>query len=212
VIVAERQLKGRGRLGRSWQSDTPGNLYLSVAVALAEPLAQSCARLPLVAGLAAANAIMELAPSLRAPLRLKWPNDLLLCGKKVGGILCELVDRSSLAIVGLGLNLGPTIFKGSLTSTAATLSDSLNSPLLPEEAGAEFIAELENKLAFFQSMPMSCLVDSWTLKAEPFGRRVRVGALEGMTEGLDSQGRLLLRSAAGDLIPVVGGVVEETAS
>ncbi|MCU0660881.1 MAG: biotin--[acetyl-CoA-carboxylase] ligase [Myxococcota bacterium] len=208
VVVADTQLEGRGRLGRSWQSNIAGNLYLSVAIPLRAPLSDSVPRLPLVAGLAAADALIELAPSLGERLRLKWPNDVLVSGKKLGGILCELLPQRSMAIVGLGLNLRPASFDEQHAPTATSMTDHLEAPLGVEEVAAAFVAGLEAQLAFFCAKPMEALVARWTAWAEPPGRRVRVGEVEGFTAGLDSEGRLRVQTDQGELVSISGGVVE----
>lgn len=209
VVVADRQLAGRGRLGRSWLSGTVGNLYLSVAVALGEPLEAAVTRLPLVAGLAVRQSLVLLAPQLDPHATLKWPNDLMLSGRKAGGLLCELVPQRSLAIVGLGLNLRPTRFTADLSDVATSVSDHLDNPVLAEEVAGAFVARLEAQLLTFSKLPVSRLVAHWTAVAEPFGRRVRMGALVGHTVALDSDGRLLLRSDDGVVTAMVGGVVED---
>lgn len=105
VIVAEGQRGGRGRLGRSWESPYGTNLYASVI--LRPALAPDAApRLTPVVGAALAEAIGRVVPSVR--IAIKWPNDLLIDGKKVGGILSEasiLGGRLEYVVVGFGLNV-----------------------------------------------------------------------------------------------------------
>ena len=107
AVLAERQTAGRGRRGRAWQSPLGRNLYLSLAVPF--PFGGSGLEgLSLVAGLAVASALDRLG--LPQPVGLKWPNDLWIGGRKVGGILIELagdLDAASVAVIGVGLNLAP---------------------------------------------------------------------------------------------------------
>ncbi len=101
VVVAGEQAQGRGRRGRSWVSE-PGGLYMSVV--LRPKLGMSeVPFLSFAGGIAVAERLMESG----APVRLKWPNDLLLNGKKVGGILCESLGNreQAFALVGVGINL-----------------------------------------------------------------------------------------------------------
>lgn len=102
VIIAEEQTKGRGTKGRSWYSVHGKGLYLSVIL---RPEGPDISLLPLVAGLAAKEAVMS---ATGLDIRLKWPNDLICEKKKLGGILCEsnfLGNRVNYVIVGIGMNL-----------------------------------------------------------------------------------------------------------
>src|SRR5262249_30258440 len=119
VVIAESQTGGRGRLGRQWHSPPGVNLYCSLVLRPAVPLAvMPC--LALVAGLGVADAVREVAP-LRPGL--KWPNDVLVGGRKVAGILTELeaeVERVHHVIAGVGVNLngGPGDFPPELATKA----------------------------------------------------------------------------------------------
>ena len=122
VVVADEQVAGRGRAGRVWSSPPGLGLWLSVVArppALPEPAA-----LPLLVGLEAARA---LDPFLDGdPVQVKWPNDLLLHGRKVGGILCEAVwagDAPAFVVVGIGVNVlhGPEDFPAELRHRATSV-------------------------------------------------------------------------------------------
>ena len=100
VVLAESQSSGRGRLGRSWVSPPNKNLYLSIVLRVEMPAAE-LPRLSLLAGVAACDAVSEWHAAT-----IKWPNDILIDGRKVGGILTEIEGREgSCPIVGIGLNL-----------------------------------------------------------------------------------------------------------
>ena len=105
VVIAERQTAGRGRMGRAWHSPSGVNLYCTIVLRPAIPLAE-VPRLSLVAGVAAAEAIEREAPGLVA---LKWPNDLWLGGRKAGGIIAEAVTSSrqelQCVLLGIGINV-----------------------------------------------------------------------------------------------------------
>ena len=98
IVVADRQAQGRGRRGRRWMSDTERGLWFTVAHHAGLVVPQV---LPLRAGLAVAEALEAVAPSVR--IQVKWPNDLAIGGRKLGGILCERVHEA--VLVGIGLNL-----------------------------------------------------------------------------------------------------------
>ena len=99
VVVADRQSAGRGRRGRSWVSDTPLGLWFTV---VADAAAGGTPVLPLRVGLGVARALESVVTGLR--VEIKWPNDLLAGGKKLGGVLCEQCGETVLAGVGLNLN------------------------------------------------------------------------------------------------------------
>ena len=98
IVVADRQAQGRGRRGRPWVSDTESGLWFTAVQDAALPELEV---LPLRAGLAVAEALESVAPSVR--IQVKWPNDLVVNGRKLGGILCERVQDA--VLVGIGLNL-----------------------------------------------------------------------------------------------------------
>lgn len=131
VVLAESQLSGRGTKGRSWFSSKGQGLYLSVVL---RPEDRSPALLPFVAGLALREAILA---STGLDVRLKWPNDLTLEGRKLAGILCESSWSGShlnFVILGLGLNVGheEADFPEDLRGTATSLRLALGKP--PDKA------------------------------------------------------------------------------
>ena len=108
VVVADQQCEGRGRMARQWFSPPGVNLYFSLLLRPDVELARA-ASLPLVAGLAVAEAIERIAPEVRP--EIKWPNDILCGGKKLCGVLCEMqaeTDRVCHVILGLGVNVNLT--------------------------------------------------------------------------------------------------------
>lgn len=116
VVVAERQTAGRGRRGRRWESDTPRGLWFTVAWEVGEG---SVGGLPLRVGRGAAVGIESVVPGLR--VRVKWPNDLVVRGRKLGGVLCERCGRHVLAGVGLNLNHERRDFPAALRTTATSI-------------------------------------------------------------------------------------------
>jgi len=129
VILAEHQTAGKGRLGRSWASPPNKNIYCSVI--LRDPrLQQHLTWVPLVTGLAISEAIQTeqlIKPSL------KWPNDLLIGNKKLGGILCESISRGNtpnLLIIGFGININASIddFPEDLQPTSTSLLQESGQP------------------------------------------------------------------------------------
>lgn len=205
VVTADRQHAGRGRLGRAWDSSGL-DLYASVVV---RPRAtpHGIGALGLVVGLALAEAIEGVAPSIR--VELKWPNDLWIGGRKVGGILCEtrwLGDRPDI-VVGFGINVGRERFEGELAERATSLQRELGegrpgrASLLSEALRrlqarlGEFFAEgFSAHATQYTARCVSLGADVWVTTTRPDGRRERIAA---KAESLDADGALRVRSAAG---------------
>jgi len=206
VIVAGEQTAGRGRLGRGWCSPPGGNLHLSVAVSPAG--ADLLTMVPLAAGAAAAAV---LAGAGIDELRLKWPNDLLARGRKLGGILCETADPLAdrpVVVVGIGVNLSGSPLWADLAGAAISAAEVVGRAITPEPVAAGFVTGLERRLADLSRAGRDALISEWKDRAEPFGRRVRTVDVEGVTVDLDETGRLLVRRDDGAIVPVAGGIVE----
>lgn len=211
LVVADWQRAGRGRLARQWLAPAGSSLLLSVV--LRPPLAPHQAqRLTMVCALAAADAI-EAETGLRSGL--KWPNDLLLGSAKVGGILTELEldgERLAYAIVGLGLNvnLEPAALPAGLVARATSLSAELGRPVARLPLLLALLTRLEARYVALGEDP-GALQAEWAARLVTLGRDVTVGAgdaqWEGIAEGVDHDGALLVRRADGRLVRVVAGDV-----
>jgi BirA family biotin operon repressor/biotin-[acetyl-CoA-carboxylase] ligase len=192
-ITAEAQSGGRGRRGKSWVSP-PGNLYATLL--LTEPSPPALApQLSFVAGLAVHDAVAACAPGLAPKLRLKWPNDVLLDGRKLSGMLIEAESqpRFSLAI-GIGVNCvshpldtgyGATDLQANNVAIAAQ-------DLLPRLAAA-MSARVEQWAA---GAGFATIRSDWLARAASLGETILVRLpereLTGIFEGIDADGRLLL--------------------
>ncbi|CAN1562338.1 BirA Biotin-(acetyl-CoA carboxylase) ligase [Rhabdaerophilaceae bacterium] len=208
-VVADQQIAGRGRHDRSWVSP-PGNLYASLA--LAHPAAP--AQLPLlgfVAGLALVEAIKSLAPDLAPRLTLKWPNDMLLDGKKCAGILLEGADDAQGrrgVVIGIGVNIahGPQELKPPVAWLASAAPwvdrDMLFSALQLNLAALLRLFDEGRGFGFIRQL--------WLASAIPLGQRLGVklpgGPQSGTFAGMDADGGLLL-DVDGKQICIVAGDV-----
>lgn len=201
LLVAETQTRGRGRLGRGWQSSAGASLTFSLALPLA-PLQWD--GLSLAVGLALAEAL-EPRPPDRPRLALKWPNDLWLrdgdgpSGRKLGGILIETVSvgQRRLCVVGVGLNITPQYFDGLAHGYACVqeLSPQATAPGVL----AQVAAPLVRALLRFEREGFAPLVGAFARRDLLAGQAVQVSApqaLQGVAEGVDEQGALLLRNGA----------------
>jgi BirA family biotin operon repressor/biotin-[acetyl-CoA-carboxylase] ligase len=192
-LRAERQTAGKGRQGRAWESPV-GNLYASTLVRL-YPTDPQAATLALVAAVALDDAVRTFAPE--APLVLKWPNDLLIDGAKLSGILLERADDA--VVIGFGVNLAhhPQALDRPATSLAA--HGHAPDPQLFLETLAESMARW---LSRWRGEGLGAIRDRWLARAHPPGTaltaRLADGtSLDGLFEGLTGDGALILRLADG---------------
>jgi len=194
VVVAGYQEKGRGRVqGRSWSS-APGESLLATVVVNLTDAAFPLQQLPLRAGVAAARALEE---SAGAAPRIKWPNDLMLDGKKIAGLLCEAFGGT--ALIGIGVNLLQTAFPPELALSACSLLQASGRAVAPLELLPVLLARLKDALADA----------GWRekLKTRLYarGRQVSVDLLgsarqaTGILSDVDEQGRLVLLLGNGRL-------------
>ena len=198
-IVSKQQTGGRGRAGRSW-SAPEGNLSASLLLRPSCPPI-AAAQLALVAGIAAHDAVLQLAgegSALRGSLRLKWPNDILADGLKLGGILLESLPADAAGrlavVIGIGINVRahPEDLAGAATNLAelglATTSDDLFEALA--DAKARWVD------AWSAGAGFAHIRQAWLERATPLGTRVSVQSgkhrLAGTFAGLDEDGALLL--------------------
>ena len=194
-LRAERQLAGRGRQGRSWASP-PGNLYASTLVRL-RPDDPAAATLALLAAVALDDAIGVFLPD-RTALTLKWPNDLLLAGMKLSGILLERADNA--VVIGIGVNLAhhPDLPDRPTTSLAAQ-----GVTVAPSTLCDVLVETMARWLARWRGEGLAPVRARWLARAHPPGTALTARlpdgiAIDGLFDGLDADGALVLRLAAGD--------------
>lgn len=212
VVFAESQAHGRGRLGRRWESPAGKGLWLSI---LLRPVLHPSAatQLTVMAAVAGSRAIAEqtgLVPEI------KWPNDLLLKGRKFGGILLELsaeLDHVRHVVLGIGLdvNVTPADLPAPIQSVATSLAIELGRPVDRPALAAALLEKLDEAYGQLRHGGFSALAEEWEEQCSTLGRRVsiRTGPREitGTAEALDPEGALLLRTEHGRLERIVGGDV-----
>lgn len=206
VIRADRQSQGRGRRGRQWVSET-GNLFTSILLRPEVPLHQA-ATLPFVAAVALGD---TLAPKLpQGAVSYKWPNDVLLKGRKVSGILIES-GGSRLGfwlVLGLGLNLSS--YPGEALYPATSLKEA-GVEWTPQEALNSFLPVFAGLYDTWRGHGFAPLRRAWLNRAAHIGKAVEVRqdgrALNGVFEDIDENGALRLRLADGELETITAGDV-----
>lgn len=201
LLVADRQTAGRGRLGRTWLSAPEASLTFSLLWRFDDDVAR-LAGLSLAVGVALAQALEACGVT---GVELKWPNDVLLNGGKVGGVLIELeAQRDGLwAVMGVGLNLFlPDVEGEDFLHPPAALADALSSPPDRQAILAQLLLGLANTLDRFAAGGFSALREDWQKRHAWQGRQVRLldsGRVdrEGRCLGADTDGALLLETPAG---------------
>lgn len=214
VVTARHQRAGRGRRGHDWW-DAPGqSLLFSVLLRPAGPPA-AVPQLSLVGGLAVADALAETAS---AAARIRWPNDLLLEGRKVCGILAEALSdgpgRLDHVILGIGINLNQTAFPAALRERATSLRLATGRAYEAEPVMTAVLAQLGRRYAEWRSGGFAALRAAWLGRSTLPGQIVRLpDGGEGAGVDVGDDGVLLARASDGRLLRVVsGGPIEEVAA
>jgi BirA family biotin operon repressor/biotin-[acetyl-CoA-carboxylase] ligase len=212
VVFAESQTRGRGRLGRKWISPPRKGLWFSVLLR-PDLRPQAATQLTVAAATALRRAIREqtgLAPEI------KWPNDILINGRKVAGVLTELgaeLDHINHLILGIGLdvNLSASEFPPDLRRTATSLKIEARRHFQRADLAAAILRELDRDYERVCSFRFAQIADEWGEHCATLGRRVAIQVgervLQGQAEALDEDGALLLRTQHGRLERVMGGDV-----
>ena len=207
ALLTLNQTAGRGRLDRSWVAPAGTAVALSVLVrdALASPLASW---LPLLAGLTLAEALDDVAPGR---VVVKWPNDLLIEGRKVCGILIEVAPGGRDVVIGSGLNVAQSAEQLPVeTATSLALAGFELDPGQLDTVLASYLTRLRNELE--APGPVSRVRDRVVARCATVGLRVRVALadgsdLVGVATGIDESGRLEVQSDGGGAVTVAVGDV-----
>ena len=212
VVVAEAQTEGKGRLGRAWASPPGWNLYFSVL--LRPPISpESLARITLVTAVSLCQALRS---ETGLPVQIKWPNDLWVHGKKVGGILAEMsadMDQVRYAVVGVGINVNFPLsaLPSSLKDTATSLSQAAGRTFSRVALLRALLKSMDKDYGLFCREGFAPFRDQWTGLSITSGQKVRVALpgemMEGTAVGINDQGALAVKRRDGVLCHVVSGDV-----
>jgi BirA family transcriptional regulator, biotin operon repressor / biotin---[acetyl-CoA-carboxylase] ligase len=212
VFLAEQQTAGRGRGAHQWHSAESTGIYCSVVLRPVLPPSEILI-LSLAAGLAVHDAVQEIDP--RVIPDLKWPNDLLINGKKFCGILTEMnaeATRVRYLVIGIGINVNHASFPDELQNVATSLRLESGTEWSRTELSAALLKSLDREYRQLIEDPAardSILRRFQERSSSARGKRVQVeenGGFEGITEGLDSRGFLTVRTGQG-LRTVLSGTV-----
>ena len=210
IVLAEKQLRGRGRMGRWWDSPFGKGIYVSIIL---KPgiMPQDAPKITMVFGVAAVRAI-EKVTSLKAGI--KWPNDLLINGKKVGGILTEMsteMDGIEYIVVGIGINVNNSLssFPDEIKKTASSLKIELNRPVSRIVFFGRLLEQMEDYYRTFVGGNFSSVLNEWRKLTVTLGNRVESATREGKIYGeaidIDPDGALMVKDEKGVIHRIISG-------
>lgn len=207
-ITAQRQLKGRGRRDRAWVSE-PGNLYASLLLVDPAPAA-TLGSLPLVVALALHDAVETATSGTNGRLKLKWPNDLLLDGRKLSGILLESrTDKAGRLGVVIGCGVNCAHYPKDTPLYPATSLAASGFDVTPESLFAALAISLDARLAQWQAHGFAPLRRHWlnvaARRGEPVSVTLAEKTVEGVFDDLDAEGYLILRRPDGSRQRIIAG-------
>jgi BirA family biotin operon repressor/biotin-[acetyl-CoA-carboxylase] ligase len=213
VVLAEEQTAGRGRAGRSWHSERGAGLYVTL---LLRPKL-SPVQAPLLTMLAGLSAHTAVLAQTGLSAELKWPNDLLLNGKKLGGILTEMYAEPNavrFVLVGIGINVAQEKFPGELATTATSLRKETGRLHSRLEVLVKLLSQFETDYNRFLREGAPYVVERFELVSNfANGKRVKVDTgretFLGTTDGLSAEGLLIVKKADGGRVTVIAGDVSE---
>jgi BirA family biotin operon repressor/biotin-[acetyl-CoA-carboxylase] ligase len=210
VLVADKQTRGKGRLGRKWESPAGMNIYMSMVLRpYLEPRDATMLTL-----LAAVSCVTALKKTADIPVTIKWPNDLLMSGRKIGGILTEVradPDRISLAVIGIGINVNMNSgdFPAGIRNIATSIRQETG--IRHERNGIIIgvLSEFENWYNLLKTDGKKPLLDAWRRFSSTLGRKVRAtigdAQVPGIAKDIDENGHLILKLQSGKLWKISSG-------
>lgn len=211
VVLADEQTAGKGRHGRAWASPPKGGIYLS-CILRPDIAPNEIAGITLLAAVAVAKSIRELT-GLDA--LIKWPNDILIEGKKVCGILTEMraeQDRVDFVIVGIGVNVNTKMKYLPRGATSVREETDKLEDLPRVELARKILERLEAEYILMKNGGFGPVIEEWKAFSAMLGSRVRVAlsnrTIEGLAHDIDSDGALVVRLDSGVLEKVLSGDVE----
>ena len=199
VVVADKQTAGRGRMQRTWFAPPAANLYFSVLLQPNRPISE-IPQLALLSALSIVTTLNSVTPDVE--VEIKWPNDVLVGGRKLAGILCEMQAETDIVhkvILGMGINVNVLSrqFPPELRETATSLLIETGSPFHRPTLLAEVLNALEHNYEQWLRKGLSPFLPALKKHLLLVGARISVtgqgGSMSGVVEGLSEDGGLILR-------------------
>ncbi len=208
LVCAETQRRGRGRMGRQWISPKYKGIYFSL-ILRPDILPNEAPKLTILSAVAVREAIEEFTA---LGCQIKWPNDILLHDKKVGGILTEMqaeTDKVRFVIVGIGMNVNTE--KSLLSPRAASLKEEKGEKISRLDLLKEILRRIEKYYFLFKAQGFLPIADEWKKHSAILGHHIKIlshhNTIEGEAIDLDADGSLLVRRDEGFIEKVLAGDV-----
>jgi len=210
VVLADSQERGRGRLGRTWISPAGVNIHMSLILRPKTEIRDAT----LITIMAAVACTTALRKATGLDVSIKWPNDLIVSGRKLGGILTDLkTEKSTIvaAIVGIGINVNSNTdaFPGEVNKIATSVKKETGKPFSREEITVAVLDEMNRWYTILQGGDNNMLLSAWKRLTSTLGKKVVVIVGEetwnGVAEAVDDEGRLLLKLPSGEIKRISSG-------
>ncbi|HUT72327.1 MAG TPA: biotin--[acetyl-CoA-carboxylase] ligase [Desulfatiglandales bacterium] len=210
IVISEKQTEGRGRKAREWFSPPRDGIYLSL-ILRPNIAPRHAPRITLLTAVSVAETLRSL---IGLELAIKWPNDILVNGKKLAGILTEMSSEKGAidyVVVGLGLNVNTPIFPDDIKDTATSLLIETGKRFSRAELVRDYLKWHERYYEIFLSMGFEPIRKRWKELAEIIGQQVTVAAIDreyqGEVQDIDEDGALILQDKAGQVHRITFGDV-----
>lgn len=208
VVFAESQTKGRGRLGRSWFSPKEKGIYLSLLLR-PEFLPQEAPKITLMTAVSISEAIKKITG---LSVLIKWPNDIVVGGKKLAGILTELdaeADKIKFINIGIGINVNSS--KSFLPKESTSLKEEIGTELSRIELAREVLRAIESNYFILKDKGFKPILEKWLASSAILGKRIEISSQNriicGEAQDIDMDGALLVRQDTGFIERVLSGDV-----
>jgi len=210
LVVSERQTRGRGRKGRFWFSPPGAGIYTSLILRPAmRP--NDAPKITFLTAVSAAEALIRLT---KLDVRIKWPNDLLVNGKKIAGILTEIsAGREGLeyAVVGIGINVNTPAFPDEIGRKATSVLIETGERFPRTRLLKEYLRQQERYFGRLRTYGFAPILNRWKELTDTIGRQIRVEMMDktyvGRVEGIDPEGVLILKDREGVFHRIFSGDV-----
>lgn len=210
VVLSDSQDKGRGRLGRLWVSPPGVNIYMSI-ILTPEIKPAEATLITLMTAVACSIALRKVTG---LDIKIKWPNDLMVSDKKLGGVLTELKiyqKKIAFAIVGMGINVNIDIneFPEDVRKIATSVKNETGKLYSRENIVSEILNEMSRWYSVLKKMDRETILSGWRRLTSTLGREVMVvvgqETYKGFAEAIDNEGMLLLRLHSGEMKRISSG-------
>lgn len=214
LLVADRQTAGKGRRGRSWESPAGQNVYYTL-VLKPDINPDRAPMLTLIMALAVAEGMAAICPEKKDMIKIKWPNDVVISGKKVCGILTEMSveqDYIQHIVIGVGINVKKQTYDESIADRAISMDEALGITTSRSKLIGYIMESFEKHYNdFLKSDSLKTLKDDYETLLVNKDREVRVldpkGEYNGIALGINDEGELLVKCESGEVVNVYAGEV-----